>query len=315
LTGPETINRSGTYTDNLTVPARAAADVRTYPSHLDGMATLTAELPVEEAAACSRLVDQLARMLTADGDPRPIGALRAAVLSMLIRRPADSGLPGVTIALTVTAALDALAGDSTQPGSVNGLPITAGHLRDLLTRAGALGLTAPERGSLTFALTDDDGELLATLSPAQLERLARRGCPDHPAEAECGCPVLDRPAATGGYPPTDPQRAFVTTRDRRCRFPHCGQRTGWADLDHVLPHADGGPTACENLCCLCRSHHRLKTFAPGWRFALDPDGTLHVTTPSGITRSTRPPGSVEHALTTAAALFIPDPPPDDPPPF
>jgi hypothetical protein len=48
---------------------------------------------------------------------------------------------------------------------------------------------------------------------------------------------------------------------------------------------------------------------------MDPDGTLHVTTPSGITRSTRPPAAVEHALTTAAEFFIPDPPADDPPPF
>jgi len=45
-----------------------------------------------------------------------------------------------------------------------------------------------------------------------------------------------------------------------------------------------------SLCCLCRSHHRVKTFAPGWRFAMDEDGTLHVTTPSGVTRATRPPG-------------------------
>jgi hypothetical protein len=62
-------------------------------------------------------------------------------------------------------------------------------------------------------------------------------------------------------------------------------------------------------------HHRLKTFAPGWHFAMDPDGTLHVTTPSGITRSTRPPAAVEHALTTAATLYIAETPPDDPPPF
>jgi hypothetical protein len=65
---------------------------------------------------------------------------------------------------------------------------------------------------------------------------------------------------------------------------------------------------------LCRSHHRLKTVAPGWRFALDDDGTLHVTTPSGITRSTRPPGRVEHDLRTVAVLAIPDPPPEPWPP-
>src|SRR5205085_1737885 len=132
----------------------------------------------------------------------------------------------------------------------------------------------------------------------------------------------DRPPATDAYQPSDAQRAFLTTRDRSCRFPHCGQRAGWADLDHVIPHAAGGPTACENLCCLCRSHHRLKTFARGRRFVMDDDGTLHVTTPSRITRTTRPPG-----LRPPRQPPPPPPPPepeppattidhdDDPPPF
>ena len=66
----------------------------------------------------------------------------------------------------------------------------------------------------------------------------------------------------------------MTTRDRTCRMPNCGQRVGWADLDHVIPHSCDGPTSCTNLCCLCRTDHRLKTFARGWRFVMDPDGTL-----------------------------------------
>ena len=87
----------------------------------------------------------------------------------------------------------------------------------------------------------------------------------------------------------------MTTRDRTCRMPNCGQRVGWADLDHVIAHACGGATSCTNLCCLCRTDHRLKTFARGWRFVMDPDGTLHVTTPSGrhphhpTTRPTKTP--------------------------
>src|SRR5206468_187990 len=43
--------------------AQRAADVRTWPGPAEGMATLAAELPVEEAAACYDLVDRLARML------------------------------------------------------------------------------------------------------------------------------------------------------------------------------------------------------------------------------------------------------------
>jgi hypothetical protein len=286
--------------------AERAADVHVQPSPTDGRATLTADLPTDEAVECLDLVDQLAAMLKADGDTRPIGALRAHVLSLLIRRPADNGLPPVTAHLTVTADLLALAGASTAPGEVNGLPITAAHVRALLARVGALGLTAPDGGTLTFALTGPNGQLLATTTPAELARIARRGCRQHPA-GDCDCPVLAAPPATDAYGPTDKQRAFVSTRDKRCRFPNCGQRVGWADLDHVTAHACGGATGCTNLCCLCRSHHRLKTFAPGWRFTMTDVGVLCVTTPSGVTRTTRPPG-----------LRPPEPPPapdDDPPPF
>ncbi|NEM04413.1 HNH endonuclease, partial [Geodermatophilus normandii] len=117
------------------------------------------------------------------------------------------------------------------------------------------------------------------------------GCPDHPAApdaADCGCAVLDRPEPIDRYSPSTAQDRFVHTRHRTCRFPTCGQRVGWADADHVIPHAGGGATDCANLCCLCRSHHRLKTFARSWRFTMSPDGVLTVTTPSGITRTTRP---------------------------
>ena len=277
--------------------AEKAADVHLYPSATDGRAILAADLPADEAVECYDIVDGIARMLKDDGDERPIGQLRAHVASMLIRRPADNGLPPVVAHLTVTAAVAALEGVSTDPGEVNGLPITAAHLRQLLARVGALGLTAPDGGELSYAITGPDGELLATLTPAELQRLAKKDGP-----------VAGPPPETEAYEPTDRQRTFVTARDRRCRFPNCGQRVGWADLDHVTSHACGGATDCANLCCLCRSHHRLKTFARGWRFRIDGDGTLHVTTPSGVTRTTRPPGLRRPPEPES-------PPPDDPPPF
>ncbi|HEX2289909.1 MAG TPA: DUF222 domain-containing protein, partial [Pseudonocardiaceae bacterium] len=76
--------------------ARRQADVRIYPSPLEGMAILAADLPTPVSAECYSVVDRLAAMLEADGDPRPIGQLRAAVLADLIRRPWDTGLPAVT---------------------------------------------------------------------------------------------------------------------------------------------------------------------------------------------------------------------------
>jgi hypothetical protein len=50
------------------------------------------------------------------------------------------------------------------------------------------------------------------------------------------------------------------------------------------------PTATTSAAC-GRHHHRLKTHAPGWAFSLDSDGNYLVTTPSGVTRISRPPGS------------------------
>jgi hypothetical protein len=274
--------------DDRRKDAQRHADVRSYPSPLEGMSTLAADLPTPVSVECYDVVDQLAAMLKADGDPRPVGELRAAVLADLIRRPWDTRLPAVTARLQVTVPLPSLAGQSAEPGNVGGHPITAAHLRELVAQYGALALQSPDGGSLTFAITDADGRLLATASRAKLERLARRGCPEH-EDSDCGCPVLGSPRATSAYSPTVDQDEWVRTRDRSCRFPNCGGRAGWADLDHVVPHSCGGDTDCVNLCCLCRSHHRLKTFAPGWRFVMDPVGVLHVTTPSGITRTTRPP--------------------------
>ncbi|MGY1778235.1 DUF222 domain-containing protein, partial [Geodermatophilus sp. SYSU D00804] len=260
--------------------AERHADVRLYDCPFDGMATLAADLPADLAAASFAVVDELARMLKADGDERPIGQLRTLVLADLLQRPWETGRPPVSAHLQVIATLAALTGRSSEAGAVNGLPITAAHLRELLQQLDALGLRTPEGGSVTLALVDDDGTLRATTTLNRLRRLARTGCADHPADADCDCALLERPAATDSYAPSAPQQAFVHTRDRTCRFPTCGQRVGWADTDHVVPHAAGGATDCANLCCLCRSHHRLKTFAQGWRFEMTADGVLTVTTPS-----------------------------------
>jgi hypothetical protein len=119
------------------------------------------------------------------------------------------------------------------------------------------------------------------------------------------------------YQHTPAQQRFVCTRDRTCRHPGCDNDAGWADLDHVVPHAHGGPTDCTNLCCLCRRHHRLKTHAAGWLHVMTPDGVLSVITPGGVTRTSRPPGM---RLGTRELLRIPPerrPPHGDgePPPF
>ena len=240
-------------------------------------------------------------MAKADGDARPIGQLRTEIMADLILRPWDTSRPPVTAHVTVLAPLPVLRagqgraaagsgggeeggsgqGGSGQGGSgqggftvptaedaatVDGAPITAGQLRDLLEQLDALcpgGLQAPTGGSLSVDLIDPvTGALRATVTRRELEQLARRGCREHPT-ADCGCAVLDKPPPVDRYEPTPAQHRFVRARDRTCRQPGCRRPARWTDADHVHPHAEGGETACTNLCALCRRHHRLKTHAPG----------------------------------------------------
>ncbi|MGZ4509110.1 MAG: DUF222 domain-containing protein [Blastococcus sp.] len=328
----ELLSRDANAADRRRKQAERAADVTVHPVG-DGMSELRALMPTPLAVASRAAVDAYAHMAKADGDPRPIGHLRVGVLGDLTLRPWDTSRPPVTAEVTIVAPLEALrsAAPFAPPdlaaqhanrlpapvAEVSGQPITAAHVRELLAQLDSLcpgGLRAPTAGTLTVAITDADGGLRATVTRPELERLARRGCVEH-GPAPCECAVLDRPAPPGSrYRPTPAQYRFTRTRDRTCRYPGCSSRAAWADVDHVVPHGAGGATDCDNLCCLCRRHHRLKTHADGWRFALTPDGVLSVTTPTGVTRTTRPPG-----LTLLAEHFgtPPDPVPadDDPPPF
>ena len=279
----------------------------------DGMGELRATGPLPEAREIRAELDAHARALKAAGDVRPIGLLRTQVLHGLVTRSWEE-TPAVSAHLEVVAALDTLEsaaagapGAGADPVLVDDGPVTAAQARELLERLDALcpgGLQAPTGGTLTVAVTDGDGRLLAAVPRRELESAVRRGR------------GLGPPAAVDRYEPSRGQRRFGRTRDRTCRQPGCRNRAGWADLDHVVAHADGGVTDCANLCCLCRRHHRLKTFARGWSYAMTGDGVLTVTTPSGVTRITRPPGMepgrrdvLRVAAERQAAL------PEEPPPF
>jgi len=311
--------------------AERAANVWTRAT-VDGMSELTASMPTPVAAACREAVDSYARMAKADGDERPIGQLRAQIMADLILRPWDVTRPPVTAHVTVLAPLPVLGGRPTgearvevptdaDAATVDGAPITPGQLGELLEQLDALcpgGLQAPTGGTLDVSLIDPEtGALRATVTRAELQRLVRRGCPTHPRERDCGCAVLDKPPPIDRYEPTPAQQRYVKARDRGCRHPGCRRPAAWTDADHVCPRSRGGETSCENLCCLCRRHHRLKTHARGWRFTMTADGVLSVTTPSGVTRTTRPPGwaPVQGPAASVRAVGGTGVLPDEPPPF
>jgi hypothetical protein len=275
----------------------------------DGMGELRAQLPLPEATEIRARLDADARAAKAAGDERPIGVLRGAVLHALVTR-SWAERPGVSAHVEVVAALDTLEsaaagapGQGREPVLVDGEPVTAALARELLERLDALcpgGLQAPTDGTLFLSVTDGDGRLIASVTRRELESAVRHGC------------GLGPPAAIDRYEPTPALHRFTRSRDRSCRHPGCGNRAGWADLDHVVAHADGGETDCANLCCLCRRHHRLKTHARGWRHVMTADGVLIVTTPSGVTRATRPPGMY---VDDGSVLLVPAERDPDPPPF
>jgi hypothetical protein len=97
-------------------------------------------------------------------------------------------------------------------------------------------------------------------------------------------PVLDlsEHLEVPGYAPSVTLRRQVELTHRECVFPHCHRPAAGCDLDHVIPHARGGPTCTCNLVPLCRRHHRYKTHA-GWRLHRAGDRLLVWTSPHGRT--------------------------------
>ncbi len=251
----------------------------------DGMGRVTIDMPVWKSLACVDAVRQHAELQRAGGDTRPIGQIRSELAADMLLQPWDKSRPSVTAQLVIHAPLPALrpADPSAPqpPAEVNGEVVTAAQCREILEELDMLGVrSAPAGGCVQVAIGDPvTGRLVAVATRGELRRAGRRGGPG-----------LRRPAAAPGYRPTAAQRRFLEIDDRHCRMPGCRRRPGRCDLDHVIPHGAGGPTECWNLCCLCRRHHRIKTFARGWSFELLDDRRLIVRTPSGVSRMSVPPG-------------------------
>ncbi|TQN43454.1 hypothetical protein FHU33_2900 [Blastococcus colisei] len=165
-------------------------------------------------------------------------------------------------------------------------------LTDLLTTTGGGGLAERPRIALTDALS---GTLLALTDLPGLRRAGscgRAACRRH--AADCSHDLSDRPGLgppgpTDGYRPSAELDRWMRARDRRCRFPGCRRRVPrGGELDHDRPYPLG-PTSAENLVGYCTADHRGKHQAPGWEHRLEPDGTLTVTTPTGLVAVTTPP--------------------------
>ena len=139
---------------------------------------------------------------------------------------------------------------------------------------------------------------------AELARSAKLVPLVHPGDA----------APEPGYTPSKALADFVRARDLTCRWPGCDVPAVNCQLDHTIPHAQGGPTHAGNLKCYCPTHHLLKTFW-GWREKQLSDGTLILTSPAGHTYVTTPGSALLFPSLCHAVGGMPapeaDPPPDD----
>ena len=235
--------------EELVDRARDSRRVTFYPE-ADGMATVIAILPAEDAQTVMKSIE--AYILKQDAQD----AAEWSVLSADMKR-AD--------ALTAIAsqALASMATD-VQP---HRRPITISVAIDLATLMG---------------LAENPGQLAGYGAiPASV---ARRLAADGNWQRFVSDPTTGNLLDFGREKYTPPQELvdYLLARDRVCRFPGC-RRTGQSsDIDHAHSWETGGETNPANLGLLCRRHHRMKTHG-GWSLESNPDGSCTWKSPKGKT--------------------------------
>lgn len=234
--------------------ARRHQDVRFWVED-DGLACMLARLPLEDASRIHAALEARAQGARLEVDA-PVGQRRVAALVEALctdgrsARPAGDPRRPVGLDIQVTVDLATLAGLSDEPALVS-----SGHAQEEPMTAEALR------------------ELLADPRiPVSFRRLVTA-----PVDGS----LLDRGRRSYRVPAG--LRGFLVARDGTCRFPGCGRRAAACDVDHAVPWRSGGRTDRDNLGCLCRRHHVLKTHGNWTLVSRDPDGSVRWRGPDGRT--------------------------------
>jgi hypothetical protein len=222
-----------------------------------GTATLTAHLDLGDAKNLDTAITATAHRIGELGDQSPLDTRRARALGLLAHPQrvldlfAECGDPEAERRVERNrSGLVAWATGSTTSATVF-VHVTSEDLRAWQHGTPAPG-TVEKLGSATLDLIRD---WLQRTSGVIIK------------------PVLDlsRSDAVDAHDPPEWMRDLVILRDGHCVFPGCTTDARACNLDHIDPYVpidEGGPpaqTTPANLACLCRRHHRLKTFT-SWRY-------------------------------------------------
>ncbi|WP_341360863.1 DUF222 domain-containing protein [Georgenia sp. M64] len=274
--------------------ARRVCHPRALP---DGMASLYAVLPAEDAIALDLTLDHAARHAKSAGDARTMDQLRADTLATIgvnalttgqillgpvqvlphaVGIPPVDGAPAVGTPAVGTPPVGATSGarPSAAPPPASATPdcSTSGDRSSAGPAASAGGSapvaislgSAPVRVHVTVPLTTllgggEPGTLegYGPIDPATARALALRGTWRRLVTDPLTGTVLDHGRTT--YRPPKDLADLVRDRDGTCVRPGCGTAAARCELDHSLAWSQGGTTALTNLGCACGGDHDLKT--------------------------------------------------------
>jgi hypothetical protein len=200
--------------------------------HADGTSTIVGRgLPTERAAAAMDYLNRTAAATRRAGDRRTTAQIRADLFTDLLAG-ADPTIPA---AEGGAGAINPAPGK----GTVN-LTVELATLLCLNDHAGELAGFGPVVADLARQVADSmqSDPVVWRFSITQDGRVMHEG-------------RLRRR-------PTPRQKSYLQARDKHCRAPGCLRPARQCDIDHVTAWDERGITHEDNLCVLCRRHHRAK---------------------------------------------------------
>lgn len=245
-------------------------DVRFRPGK-NGMTTLWANLPAGDAEKLRRRIDAAAKAAEDSGHPRTRPELRADALCALGDPTTDDICNPIDKATGTPWASDKAIRVSIIDGRPLGLPNQVEFVRGAYASFDWVCEQLIESGDAKF----------------RFERI-------DPTPGS-----IDSPEAALKYFINGKLAERIRLRDGTCRHPGCNVDAQDCDIDHVLAFNTlqpelGGPTVEWNLVCLCREHHREKTFGSN-AYRPGPLGELTIITESGHEYRTFPSGPLAKA--------------------